>query len=150
MNKQIKFRGVHAVTGEMVFGQFVKTDYPSKTEDYDFTDCWIVEERVTVDFCLGDHMRSLYVYATPIEECTEAQFTGVYDNDGVEIFTNDIIQDHLGIGVVEYIDHRAAFRVNYLNGECKWFIDYILKGERESIKVVGNVHQNNGLLNKEK
>ncbi len=74
------------------------------------------------------------------------QFIGVYDNEGVEIYTNDIIQDHVGIGVVEYVDHRAAFRVNYLNSEFKWFIDYILKGERESIKVIGNVHQNAELL----
>lgn len=74
------------------------------------------------------------------------QFTGVYDKYGVEIYTGDIIQDCVGVGIVEYIDHRAAFRVNYLNGICKWFIDYVLKGERESIEVIGNVHQNKELL----
>lgn len=74
------------------------------------------------------------------------QFIGVYDKNAVEIYTGDIIRDHIGIGIVEYVDHKAAFRNNYLNGQFKWFIDYVLKGERESIEVIGNVHQNIELL----
>lgn len=74
------------------------------------------------------------------------QFTGLLDCNGVEIYEGDIVEDHVGIGVVEYSERKAAFKVNYRNGIGKWFIDYILKGERESIKVIGNIHQHAHLL----
>lgn len=74
------------------------------------------------------------------------QFTGMHDKNGVPIFEGDIIKDHIGIGVVEYSEKRASFRANYKDGTCKWFIDYNLKGELESIEVIGNIHQHAHLL----
>ena len=68
------------------------------------------------------------------------QFIGFSDNNG-EIYENDIVLDHNGRGTIEYSDKYAAFRVNYHNGSCKWFYDYNLKGERESIEVVGNIYE---------
>lgn len=121
MSKQIKFRGIDISTGKMVFGGGIDTQRDTPV--------------------IINHGERYFV-----DTKTVGQFIGVYDSDGVEIYTNDITQDHIGIGVVEYVDHRAAFCVNYLNGECKWFIDYVLKGERESIKVIGNVHRNIELL----
>ena len=78
------------------------------------------------------------------------QYTGLKDVNGVKIFEGDIVRDSVGIGVVEYSEIKAAFKVNYKDGFCKWFIDYILKGERESIEVIGNIHQNHELLGKQK
>jgi len=72
------------------------------------------------------------------------QFTGLCDRSGVEVYESDVVQDHNGVGVVEW--HDSAFRVNYRNGYAKWFYDYTLKGERESIEVIGNVHQHPELL----
>jgi uncharacterized phage protein (TIGR01671 family) len=74
------------------------------------------------------------------------QFTGMLDANGKEIYEGDVVSDHVGIGVVEYSKKNAAFRVNYCDGYGKWFIDYTLKGERESIEVIGNIHQNKELL----
>lgn len=69
------------------------------------------------------------------------QYTGLKD-----VFESDIIRDHVGIGLVEYVDDKAAFRVNYKNGTAKWFIDYNLKGEMESIEVIGNIWESPELL----
>ena len=80
------------------------------------------------------------------------QFTGLQDSAGVDIYENDLISDHVGIGVVRYLDSKAAFRVVYgfpllhVDGLAKWFIDYSLRGEKESIKVIGNIHENPELI----
>lgn len=80
------------------------------------------------------------------EDLSIEQFTGLLDCNGVKIFEGDIVRDHNGIGEVQYSDKKAAFKVNYHDGFAKWFIDYNLKGERESIEVIGNIHQNSELL----
>lgn len=74
------------------------------------------------------------------------QFTGLKDINGVEIYEGDIVEDHNGAGIVEYVEKYAAFRVNYTNGQAKWFYDYNLKGERESIEIIGDIYQNPELL----
>lgn len=67
------------------------------------------------------------------------QYTGRRDNSQAMIFEGDRISDHNGIGAVEYSNKYAGFRVNYGNGQCKWFYDY-LKSELGSIEIIGNVH----------
>lgn len=74
------------------------------------------------------------------------QYTGLKDVSGVEIYEGDIVRDHNGVGEVQYSDKKASFKVNYHDGFAKWFLDYNLKGERESIKVIGNIRQNPELL----
>jgi uncharacterized phage protein (TIGR01671 family) len=71
------------------------------------------------------------------------QYTGLKDNNGKEIYEGDIVADHIGIGFVEY--KNSAYRVNYGNGECKWFIDY-LDSEGKTVEIIGNKHENPELL----
>jgi uncharacterized phage protein (TIGR01671 family) len=81
------------------------------------------------------------------DEAVLMQFTCIYDTKSKEIYEKDIIEDHLGRGVVEY--KTGAYRVNYGNGECKWFIDY-LTSERKTIEVIGNIYENPELLHQTK
>lgn len=74
------------------------------------------------------------------------QFTGLLDKEGVEIYEGDIVSDHVGTGVIKYAEKYAGFRVSYGDGTAKWFYDYNLKGERESIEVIGNIYNNPELL----
>jgi hypothetical protein len=88
------------------------------------------------DFSSDSSMRYNYK-----DNVSVSQFTGMLDSQSVEIYEGDIIQDHVGTGEVKYVDSRAAFRVSYGDGIAKWFTDYILKGERESIIVIGNIYE---------
>lgn len=99
---------------------------------------------VGVDDCnfIGAHSNGSNNAGNTVHE----QFTGLKDVNGVEIYEGDIVRDHVGVGEVQYSDKKAAFKVNYHDGFAKWFIDYNLKGERESIEVIGNIHQNPELL----
>lgn len=95
------------------------------------------------DFACSTPMESEYKYDT------WGQFTGLLDREGVEIYEGDIVSDHVGVGQVKYSEKHGAFRVCYGDGLAKWFFDYILRGERESIEVIGNIHQNQELLNQQ-
>ena len=117
---------------------------------------WSIDEYISLNEAINDEIVVIQHPNSSKESLIEVnwegveieQFTGLLDCNGVEIYEGDIVEDHVGIGVVEYSERKASFKVNYRNGFGKWFIDYILKGERESIKVIGNIHQHARLLGK--
>lgn len=94
----------------------------------------------------GSAMIEDYKYCIESEAFDLMQFTGLKDRNGVEIYCGDIISDHNGLGVVKYSENHGAFRVVYSDGVAKWFIDYTLNGERESIEVIGNIYENPELI----
>lgn len=132
--REIKFRGVTAKS-EMVYGS-LSPDLPNSTSyynDYSQRICWFPES--------GGQTNA------PVKNGTVGQYTGLKDKNGVEIYEGDIVSDHVGTGIVKYSEIKAAYKVSYENGiYAKWFIDYMNRNERNSIEVIGNIHENPELL----
>jgi hypothetical protein len=77
------------------------------------------------------------------------QFIGRQDNKLIDLYEGDIISDHVGIGVIRWSDRNNSFKVSYVGknkGQGKWFADFNLKGELESIQKIGTIHQNPKML----
>lgn len=131
--REAKFRGLSG-KGEWVTGWLIK-DLPGSTvygHEYPYRICW--------------HPESGGQANCPVKKGTEGQYTGLRDKNGVEIYEGYLIRDHVGVGEVKYSPEHAAYRVCYGDGRAKWFIDYNLPGEKESIEVIGNIYENPELL----
>lgn len=77
-----------------------------------------------------------------VEAETIGQFTGMLDDDGKEIYEDDIIAFDSGrIGVVEF--YRGCFVVRYGNSDT---VQYLYDIKDWSIKILGNVFENPELL----
>ena len=126
--REIKFRGTNHETGKFVYGSYARMLRGIRLYDAIIS----IENGELIEY---------YIHSNK----TIGQFTGLTDKNGVEIYEGDVCIDHNGVGVVEYSEKKASFRINYKDGSAKWFIDYTLKGEAQSIQVIGNIHENHEL-----
>lgn len=76
------------------------------------------------------------------------QSTGVYDNDGVEIFEGDIVETiydgKLFTGVIVYDQEETDFKAT--NGCKEYGNNFCYLGGNDSNEVIGNVHENPKLI----
>ena len=119
MSDRFKFRAYHKENKEMIY--------------FD-------NNKAKNDIYIAAHMVELF------ESGEIMQCTGLKDKNGQLLFEGDILNDHVGIGIVKWNRIAAGFKVSYINDtRGKWFMDY-LSDEFDTIEIIGNIHQNPELL----
>lgn len=129
--REIRFRGKEH-TGEWITGGFVhKNGVPHIVAH-------IVDRGV-------DEWRAI-----PVIPATIGQFTGLTDKNGVEVYEGDILSRNNAqfpmCGPVEYENGSFFFHDEEL-GFCQYLLPDIAKrGVLKELEVVGNIHDDAGLL----
>ena len=150
MNREIKFRGISI--DEWVYGMLCKVN-EGDTEH---------GEPIKYKIQTDEKEYGEYVKCFITDENTIGQYTGLHDENGKEIYEGDIIEfsydvftgnfdTKVGRGTVEFID--GAFYIKPFEIEGKkikdtdneeWFLLYTVN--TDTLKVLGNVHENLELL----
>lgn len=123
--RELKFRAKNRHTGEWLYGDYHregKVHYITKPSLY-------LREYAPIEFI--------------VDAKTTGQFTGLRDKNGKEIYEGDIVRyidcnDTISVNVVRYAD--AGFTPVC---EIAWMADI----EGTECEVIGNIHDNPGLLN---
>jgi uncharacterized phage protein (TIGR01671 family) len=143
--KEIKFRGKTCNDNVWVYGQYLESTIswtnrkPHKS--------WIVPTSISN----GGFIAMIQRY--PVIDETIGQYTGLQDENGVEIYEGDVMQIPATefnieiIGVVEFDKGKYVVR-SFFSGthsSLAWAVRERQSGERRGV-VIGNIHDNPELL----
>lgn len=125
--RPIKFRGQREDTKEWVYGDLIHYNEQFVINVY--------ETEV-----------GYYAYQVPIIPKTVAQFTGLLDKNGTEIYEGDIVDDS---------ETELIYVIEFICGEFvginkEYGIGRIMNALSEDGEVIGNIHDKKELLNNEK
>ena len=134
--REIKFRGKMLETGIWIYGC-----YTFSKKDSSRHVIWVQDEN-----------KELFVHTWPyaVDGNTIGQFTGLLDKNGKEIYEGDIVEEKdtyynlKDNGVVEF--DGGSFLINF-EGSFNYLL--VGAGECRTIEVIGNIHENQKLLEEE-
>lgn len=147
--REIKFRGKSSIDNVWIFGHLIKV----------WTSYHILCDN---DMCEdGHHIRQDSDIPTWVEENTVGQYTSLKDKNGVEIYEGDVLKSHFSsepFGIVTWHDNGYFF-IDTSFGEWRSLdyhciplgdlMDIQIDMERVQLEVIGNIHDNPELLEKE-
>lgn len=133
--RDIKYRGVCKLTGNMVFGNLIQ----SKKFKDGRRDCWIQPKSI---LALGVISTPTKNFVKVVEE-TVGQYTEFKTEDDTEVWESDIVEQTIESPYLEREDWEIVVgEVKVINGEwCVGSIQYPLFTQF-CTKVLGNKHQN--------
>lgn len=148
MQREVKFRGMNAA-GEMVYGDLIQTK-PNKV-DGKYTS-WI-KPRCFLGLGAASTPTRSFI---KVDSETVGQYTGLKDCNGVEIYEGDIVRwGHIDgykefvprKAVVEFSPELAFMTFNLKHNHRFGFSNFMYQNTNEAMEVIGNIHQNPGLIN---
>ena len=129
--RTIKFRGKDIIHNKWLYGLYMPPFYEKDTMSYIYE---IVE--------CENHFEYI---STQVTTESVGQFTGLIDNNGVEIYDGDILELDGVYIVIIYNEKEAAYYAKSKKSEFRIWQELI---DDFNLKVVGNTSDNPELINK--
>ena len=131
--RDIKFRGKRIYNGEWAYGWLVKGG-----SDHVY---YIILETVTIHHLRQNNLQPTIIEIIPVTPETIGQYTGLKDENGVEIYEGDIVIHLAKVYKIAY--HGASF--SFINEAGEWD-GYLMVQGSDRLKVIGNIYDNPELL----
>jgi hypothetical protein len=106
-NKIFKVRGINKYNGEIYYGDCVTTDYDGNLMIVRDGALYFVDG-AEVNICTNDY--------EDIKEFSESYFTGVYDSNGIAIYTDDmVLTEDNKRGCIDWDEEECCFMIHTLD-----------------------------------